>query len=123
MASTAGAKTILVVDDEPEVRGSTALLLETLGYAVLEAGDGRSAITMLEQGTVVHVLLADVILPGEMTGAELAERVRAEWPGLGVLLTSGRPEFLEGRPFEVIGKPFRLAELGQKIEAVLDAGG
>jgi len=114
-----GRGTILLVDDEPEVRNSTALLLETLHYAVVEAGDGRSAIAALERNDAIDLLLTDVILPGGMNGTDLAEQARARRPVLKVLLTSGRPEFLEGTGFAVIGKPFRMAELGRKLAEIL----
>lgn len=114
-----GRGTILVVDDEPEVRSSTALLLETLDYTVVEAGDGRSAIAALERNETIDLLLADVVLPGGMSGADLAEQACAKRPILKVLLTSGRPEFLEGSDFAVIGKPFRMAELGRKLTQIL----
>lgn len=115
----AGRGTILVVDDEPEVRSSTALLLETLDYAVVEAGDGRSAMEALERDEAIELLLADVVLPGGMSGTDLARHACAKRPVLKVLLTSGRPDFLEGSDFAVIGKPFRMAELGQKIAEIL----
>lgn len=118
-APMAGRGTILVVDDEPEVRNSTALLLETLDYTVVEAGDGRSAIAALERDAAIDLLLTDVVLPGGMSGADLAKRACAKRPVLKVLLTSGRPEFLEGTDFAVIGKPFRLAELSRKVAEVL----
>lgn len=115
-----GRGTILVVDDEPEVRSSTALLLETLNYAVVEAGDGQSAIAVLEQEEAIDLLLTDMVLPGGMSGADLAAHARAKRPVLKVLLTSGRPEFLEDTEFAVIGKPFRMAELSRKLQEVLD---
>lgn len=119
MADKQGHATILVVDDEPEVRSSTALLLETLDYAVVEAGDGRSALAALERDETIDLLLTDVVLPGGMSGIDLAERACAMLPVLKVLLTSGRPEFLEGADFAVIAKPFRMAELGRKIAEIL----
>ena len=115
----AGLGTILVVDDEPEVRSSTALLLETLNYAVVEASDGPSAIAALERNEAIDLLLADVVLPGGMSGTDLAKQACAKRPVLKVLLTSGRPEFLEGTDFAVISKPFRMAELGRKLTEIL----
>jgi CheY-like chemotaxis protein len=119
MAPTEDRWTILVVDDEPDVRNSTALVLETLDYTVVEAGDGLAALALLERDASIDLLLSDVVLSGEMNGNDLAERACAERPSLKVVLTSGRPEFLEGLPFAVIAKPFRMAELGRKIAEVL----
>lgn len=111
--------TILVVDDEPEVRQSTAMLLETLDYTVVEAADVRSAMATLDENGTVDLLLTDVILPGGMNGTDLAREALAKCPGLKVLLTSGRPDLVEAGSFPIIGKPFRLAELGDRIDEVL----
>lgn len=114
-------KTILVVDDEPEVRDSTVLLLEALDYEVLQAPDAPSAIAVLESGGDVDLLFSDVFLPGGMSGADLARAVRSRHPALKVLLTSGRPETVQGDGFPVIGKPFRMNDLGEKLQTVLQS--
>ncbi len=121
--STSERQTVLVVDDEPEVRGSTALLVETLGFAVVEAGDGPSAIAALEQNPSIALLFTDVVLPGGMKGTDLAKRALARHPDLKVLLTSGSPRLLEEEGHSVIRKPFRLAELAEKIEEILGERG
>jgi CheY-like chemotaxis protein len=114
-------KTILVVDDEPEVRDSTVLLLEALDYQVLQAADASSAIAVLEHGGTVDLLFSDVFLPGGMSGADLAREALSRHPALKVLLTSGRPETVQGDGFPVIGKPFRMNDLGEKLQAVLQS--
>lgn len=116
-------KTILVVDDEPEVRSSTALLLETLDFSVLEASDAQTALATLERNDGVALLLTDLVLPGGVSGADLARQALAKCPGLKVLLTTGRPELAQGETFTLLGKPFRMAELAQKIEEVMGAPG
>jgi CheY-like chemotaxis protein len=116
-------RTILVVDDEPEVRSSTALLLETLDFSVLEAGDAQTALAALEEIGAVELLLTDLVLPGGVSGADLARQALAKRPGLKVLLTTGRPELAEGETFALIGKPFRMADLAQKIEEVMGTPG
>ena len=115
-------QTILVVDDEAEVRDSTALLLETLDYAVLEAQDAKSAIAVLEQNRAVDLLLTDMVLTGGVSGTELARQALAARPALKVLLTTGRPELVEGQDFTIIEKPFRMAELAEKIRVAMAAG-
>jgi CheY-like chemotaxis protein len=82
-----GTESVLVVDDEAPVRAIGARILRRLGYHVLEAGSGEEAIA-LAQRHPVHMLFTDVMMPG-MQGRELAERLRAEWPGLKVVFTSG----------------------------------
>ena len=112
-------QTILVVDDEPEVRQSTALLLEALDFRVLEAADGADARAILESDPGVDLLFVDVILSGGVNGAELARDAVAARPGLRVLLTSGRPDLVGDDRFPIIGKPFRLSELGDRIDEIL----
>ena len=118
-----GRKTILVVDDEPEVSSSTALLLETLDFSVLEARDARSALVALEENAAVDLLFTDLVLPGGVSGADLARQALARRPGLKVLITTGRPELAEGETFNLIGKPFRMADLARKIEEVMGTPG
>ena len=106
---TADRKTILVVDDEPEVRDSTALLLEALGFDVLQAGDASSAMAALARLSSVDLLLTDISLPGGISGGELAKRASEECPGLEIILITGRPETADGLDYPLISKPFRMA--------------
>jgi len=116
-------QTILVVDDEAEVRDSMALLLQTLDYTVLEAQDAKSAIAVLEQEGKVDLLLTDMVLTGGVSGTQLARQALAAYPDLKILLTTGRPELVEGEDFTIIEKPFRMAELAEKIQVAMAAGG
>jgi DNA-binding NtrC family response regulator len=115
-------KTILVVDDEPEVRSSTALLLETLGFLTVQAEDARSAFAVLEENKTVDLLFTDMVLPGGVSGVDLAREVLAKHPDLKVLVTSGRPELVNQDEFSVISKPFRMAELANRIREELGEG-
>lgn len=122
MNSTADRKTILVVDDEPEVRDSTALLLEAIGFDVLQASDAESALAVLDRCSAVDLLFTDLSLPGGVNGAELAEKALEDFPDLKIILTTGRPEMAAGFDYPFISKPFRLVELGQAIDQVLQRG-
>ncbi|MBX9815788.1 MAG: PAS domain-containing protein, partial [Sphingomonas sp.] len=83
------AETILVAEDDDDVRAYTAECLRDLGYRVLEAHDGPAALRLLErQGQVVDLLFTDVVMPG-MSGRDLADSARAVQPGLKLLYTSG----------------------------------
>lgn len=115
-------QTILVVDDEAEVRDSTALLLETLDFVVLAAQDAQSAIAVLEQDETIDLLLTDMVLPGGVSGTELARQALARRPDLKILLTTGRPELVEDEEFPIIEKPFRMAALADKIREAMAAG-
>jgi PAS domain S-box-containing protein len=114
---------ILLVDDEPMVLSSSARMLETLGYRVLSAGTADEALRLLrEHARTIDVLLTDVVMP-DMNGPELAKRLLAISPGLGVLFTSGSEQLIaqqgiasEGCHF--IQKPYGLDELDGKIRQV-----
>lgn len=84
--------TILVVDDELEVRETAVAFLSNLGYTVLQAHDGASALALMEGGVEVDLLFTDVIMPGPVRGGELARQALQRRPGLKVLFTSGYPE-------------------------------
>jgi PAS domain S-box-containing protein len=121
-------ETILVTEDDDDVRAYTVDCLRELGYRVLEAHDGPSALRLLErQGAPLDLLFTDVVMPG-MSGRELADAARERQPKLKVLYTSGYPRNAiqhGGRldaGVEMIAKPFTYAALAQKVRDVLDTG-
>ena len=122
-----GGETILVCEDDDHVRAYSVGVLRDLGYHVLEAHDGPSALRLLErQDGRVDLLFTDVVLPSGMTGAALAERARALRPSLKVLFASGyaRDAIVHhGRldpGVELISKPFTFNNLAGRVRAVLD---
>ncbi|MFY0610584.1 MAG: PAS domain S-box protein [Hyphomicrobiaceae bacterium] len=116
------SETVLVVEDDPNVREITVARLDHLGYLIVEAETGQQALDILAKGTTVDVLLTDMVMPGGMTGAELADRVRATYPKARVILTSGYardgsiPE--SGTPW--LRKPYSLADLEKTLHDLLD---
>jgi two-component system cell cycle sensor histidine kinase/response regulator CckA len=85
-----GNETILLVEDEPALRLMTRRLLERKGYRIREATDGQEALEVWQSHAgEISLLLTDIIMPGEMTGRELAERLWRQRPGLKVIFTSG----------------------------------
>ncbi|OAN66455.1 PAS domain S-box protein [Sphingomonas sp. TDK1] len=112
---------ILVVEDEDRVRTYSVEALRELGYGVVFARDGIEALRLLERGQKVSLLFSDVVMP-EMSGRELAAKVRARMPALKVLLTSGyapdapAPDMDEA----ILPKPFDIATLATAIRAALD---
>ncbi|MFC5086594.1 response regulator [Microvirga arabica] len=82
-------ETILVVEDEPDLRTYTTEALRDLGYRVLEAGDGRGALEIVEQHPEIQLLFTDVVLAGGMNGRALSDEVSRRRPGLPVLFTTG----------------------------------
>jgi CheY-like chemotaxis protein len=101
---------ILVVDDEPEVRATAADIFMGLGFSVLEADDGTSALKLLSAHPEIAILFTDVRMPG-MSGIELAEEAQRIRPDLRVVLTSGYigEAALPKHPF--LRKPWRLHDL------------
>jgi len=124
-----GSKTILVVDDEPLVRMVTVEVLEDLGYNVLEAEDGPSALRLVTACPEIDLLLTDVGLPNGMNGRQLADAIRAPRPDLPVLFVTGYAEnavlnhgHLE-RGMQVLTKPFAAEVLARRVrELVGDEG-
>ncbi len=84
----AGIGTILVVEDDPNVRELAVCLAERLGYDVLEAYDGVSALAVLASGRHIDVLFTDIVMPG-MNGVELSRQARSRSPSLKVVFASG----------------------------------
>ena len=122
----ARGETVLVVEDDPELRTLAVTLLGNLGYQVMEAGTGAAALEELRSTTGVNLLLTDVVLPGGMNGRELAAEVERRAPGIRVLYMSGYTEnaiMHHGRldaDAELLQKPFRRADLARAVRKVLD---
>ena len=121
-------ETILVVEDDDDVRAYTVDCLRELGYRVLEAHDGPSALRLLErQESPVDLLFTDVVMPA-MTGRELADEARKQHPRLRVLYTSGYTRNAivhSGRldpGVDMIAKPFSFEALSEKVRDALDEG-
>ena len=116
--------TILVAEDNDDVRAYVVHVLRELGYRVLEAHDGESAVRLLERPDVkVELLFSDVVMPG-MSGWELAQRAKQIKAGLKILFTSGYPRNLEAnessvRDAGILAKPYTRADLAQAISATL----
>jgi len=123
-----GEETILVVEDDDDVRTYSVDILRDLGYRVIEAHDGPSALRLLERQTRVDLLFTDVVLPSGMTGAQVAEQARTLRPDLKVLFTTGYARnaiIHQGRldkGVKLITKPFASNDLAAKVRDVLDEG-
>ncbi len=97
-----------------------------LGYDVLEAGDADAALAQLLARPDTDLLFTDVVLPGGMSGVELAEAAQARYPGLKVLLTSGyaadlaRRDHGSSKGLRLVRKPFQKKDLAHMIRQALD---
>ncbi|WEF33971.1 histidine kinase famiy protein [Pseudoduganella chitinolytica] len=115
--------TILVVEDNDDVRELGQAMLMANGYRVRAVASGEQALRVLEEESGISLLFTDVIMPGGMDGLELAGQVRERWPHLPILLTTGYMEQLPGHATErlpVLAKPYHLAELLDKVAATLN---
>ena len=121
-----GSETILVVEDHEDLRAYCVGVLQELGYRVLEAGNARRALDILQADPDVALLFTDVVLPDGLDGRDLAREAQRRRPGLRVLFTTGytRNAVIHNGRLEpgvrMIGKPFTFAELAARVRAMLD---
>jgi len=122
-----GDETLLVVEDEEDVRQLACRVLGGLGYRILQACDGRDAMVLIESDATIDLLFTDVVLPGGMNGPEIARRARLRRPGLKVMYTSGYTgnaiQQLDATltPVHLITKPYAIDEMTRAVRALLDA--
>jgi two-component system cell cycle sensor histidine kinase/response regulator CckA len=121
------AATVLLVDDEEDVRDLAREILHAAGYVVLEAVNGAQAVTLSESHPgPIHVLVTDMVMPG-MSGQALAQRLATLRPDLRVLFMSGyasgikAPDALAGLPAAFLPKPFSPDELAEKVRDLVEA--
>jgi two-component system cell cycle sensor histidine kinase/response regulator CckA len=125
MAVEDNNKTVLVVDDEPEIRKLVGAMLSQFGYEVLTADSGEHALTLFRKhGQPIELLITDVVAPG-MSGPMLADKLAALQPDLKVLYISGYDHTQVVRKYVVekghalLAKPFSVESLRQKMESLL----
>ena len=128
MEDQASARTILVVDDEPEVRKLVAAIIGSQGYTVLTADTGEHALALYERlGAKIDLLVADVVATG-MSGPVLAQRLTERQPDLKVLFMSGYDQshvvqtYVLDRGFTLLSKPFSATQLADAVNSILSGG-
>ena len=124
-AAPRGDERILVVEDNADVRRTVIRQLHDLGYATVEADSGAAAVALVAEGLDFDLLLTDVVMPGGMTGYQLAERLRELRPALRILFTSGYTELSASREIAAasghwLSKPYRKQDLGRAVRTALD---
>ncbi len=118
-------ETVLAVEDNMAMRRIVVRQLRELGYRVLEAENGAQALGILKSGKV-DLLFSDVVMPGGVTGFDVARMALALWPDLSVLLTSGFPDTeIAGNAAlpagtRLLGKPYRREDLARTLREILD---
>lgn len=120
-----GLETILVVEDEEDVRSTTVELLSALGYQVYEAQDAASAVDVIDSGAKIDLVFSDVMMPGKMSSLELSRVVRSKLPSAQILFTSGYAEGVlthDGRldaGVNLLQKPYSADVLSARIRHLL----
>ena len=125
-AGPIGGETVLIVDDEADIRTLLVRKLKKLGYNVFEADDGQSGLRIIETASVVDILVTDVGLPGGMNGRQLADAARVLRPNLKVLFITGFADGimtegdLSSVNMELMTKPFAIGDLTYKLRAMIE---
>ncbi|MDQ0322627.1 PAS domain S-box-containing protein [Pararhizobium capsulatum DSM 1112] len=120
-----GNETILVVEDDDEVRDTVVETLSDLGYKVLKAPNAEAALIIVEAGMAIDLLFTDVVMPGKLKSTELAKKARERQPDIAVLYTSGYTEnsIVHGGRLdagvELLSKPYPREALARKVRHVL----
>jgi CheY-like chemotaxis protein len=125
-ASPAARHRILVVDDTAPMRQVAAIMLRSLGHTVLEAENAKAALDLLQGQAPVDLVLMDIVMPGGMSGIELAGELRRRGLARQILFTSGfaNPALagtVEWGEESFLPKPYRKADLAKRLEILLGA--
>ena len=119
--SAGRGETILVVEDNPEVKSVAVALLEQLNYRTVAVDNAKSALNLLATGTPIDLVFTDVMLPGDLDGVALAHAIGRKHPRVPVLLTSGYAKALAGRHgLPILRKPYQLSALAEAVRSTLD---
>jgi len=117
-------ETVLIVDDQEDLLHVTSELFSALGYKTYMAKNGTEALEILESGTAINLLFSDIVMPGGISGVELARQVERRFPEIKIILSSGHsfsalPSAAdELHKYAFISKPYQLADLAKKIRAL-----
>ena len=123
--TTGGTETVLVVEDDADVRSTVVDMLTELGYRVLQAREAQSALAIVESGIPIDLIFTDVVMPGPLRSPELARKARERLPNVAVLFTSGYTEnaIVHGgrldEGIDLLSKPYSREALARKIRHVL----
>ena len=120
-------ETILLVEDEALVRVGLTEFLRENSYRVFDAGDAQEALQILKSGSVIDLAIIDVHLPGDMDGWDLGRQIRAEWPDIKIVVSTGavrsvdrlEDELGQGR---LLLKPYSRRDLLYRVREALSKG-
>jgi CheY-like chemotaxis protein len=117
---------VLVVEDDPDVRDLTVNMFTDLGYDTVEAADGKQALEILQSTPAIDLLFTDVVLPGGMSGADIAREASRHFPDIKILFTSGYADNVLAQfgqtdaGVHLINKPFRKHDLARQVHVALN---
>jgi CheY-like chemotaxis protein len=114
---------ILLVEDDDAVAASVAEMLGELGYRVTRVADARAALDALKRASRPKLVFSDMVMPGEMDGAQLAREIARRWPDLPVVLTTGFSEAAAQAAqdgLRLVLKPYKIEVLAEELQAALD---
>lgn len=120
-----GSETVLVVEDDEQVRSTVVETLSDLGYSVLTAKDAQAGLNVIESGVPIDVIFTDVVMPGPLKSSEMARRAKERLPGVAVLFTSGYTEnsIVHGGRLdpgvELLSKPYSREALARRLRHVI----
>ncbi|MDJ1008124.1 MAG: PAS domain S-box protein [Paracoccaceae bacterium] len=126
--SSGNGELILVVEDNPAVRDLSVKRLASLGYKVVAANDADAALALLKENRDIRALFTDIVMPGSITGYELAQKTRAAYPHVGILLTTAYAGELIDQAgalqagFRLLRKPYRQRDLQRQLSQVIRTG-
>lgn len=118
-------KKILIVEDNPKVQKLSIERIKSLGFDTVQASSADEAYQMLQDGLEVDLVFSDLVMPGDMTGYDLAAKIEVEFPHLKVLLTSGyASDVITGamahdKPYDILHKPYHMADLAKQLQSLL----
>jgi two-component system, NtrC family, sensor kinase len=113
-------ETVLIVEDNPDVKTVAIALLEQLNYRTIAVENAEAALSFLSNGAPVDLVFSDVMLPGDVDGLALAETIKGKYPNLPVLLKSGYAKALAGHHrVPILRKPYQVAALAQAVRSTL----
>jgi PAS domain S-box-containing protein len=120
-----GTETVLVVEDDEDVRSIVVETLSDLGYRVLTAKDAQAGLNVIESGMMIDVIFTDVVMPGPLKSSEMARRAKERLPGVAVLFTSGYTEnsIVHGGRLdpgvELLSKPYTREALARRLRHII----
>jgi CheY-like chemotaxis protein len=124
MNSAAKRAIILIVEDELLIRMNAVEMIESAGFAAVEAGNADEAISILEARSDIHIVFTDIQMPGSMNGLKLAATVRGRWPPIKIVATSGHHAIRDGelpKGSAFLQKPYNAVTVGRVLHEMIAA--